>query len=122
MPLFGHSDNHAGIQAADLLCSAFLFPMATYMYCLGHIKTIMRILIISSSETSSGEGLKNFSFGIRMNVNGGVAEFTPATSSTDNDPLCCLVPMCPNPARESISGENALRACKRPCIEYFPDS
>jgi hypothetical protein len=27
-----------GIQAADLLCSAFLFPMATYTYCLRHIK------------------------------------------------------------------------------------
>lgn len=38
MPIFGHSDNHAGIQAADLLCSAFLFPMAAYAYCLGHVK------------------------------------------------------------------------------------
>jgi hypothetical protein len=40
MPLFGHSDNHAGIQLADLLCSAFLFPMATYSYCMGHVHSV----------------------------------------------------------------------------------
>jgi hypothetical protein len=37
MPTFGHSDNHAGIQIADLLASALLFPMATNAFCLGHI-------------------------------------------------------------------------------------
>ena len=37
MPTFGHSENHVGIQVADLLCSAFLFPMATCTYCLGHL-------------------------------------------------------------------------------------
>ena len=31
MPMFGHSDNHAGIQAADMICSAFLFPMAAFV-------------------------------------------------------------------------------------------
>lgn len=36
MPTFGHSQNHAGLQVADLLCSAMLFPMATRRYCLGH--------------------------------------------------------------------------------------
>lgn len=28
MPTFGHSDNHAGLQLADILCSALLFPIA----------------------------------------------------------------------------------------------
>jgi hypothetical protein len=37
MPTFGHSDNHAGIQIADLLASALLFPMATNAFCLGHV-------------------------------------------------------------------------------------
>jgi hypothetical protein len=37
MPLFGHSDNHSVIQVADLLCSAFLYPMAAYVYCMGKI-------------------------------------------------------------------------------------
>lgn len=40
MPVFGHSDNHAGIQAADLICSAFLFPMATHAYCQGRVTNI----------------------------------------------------------------------------------
>jgi hypothetical protein len=37
MPTFGHSENHAGIQIADLLCSALLFPMAVDAYCEGHL-------------------------------------------------------------------------------------
>jgi hypothetical protein len=40
MPLFGHSDNHAGIQMADFISSALLFPMATYAYCLGHVNNV----------------------------------------------------------------------------------
>jgi len=35
MPTFGHSDNHAGLQIADLLCSAFLVPLAIHGYCQG---------------------------------------------------------------------------------------
>jgi len=34
MPSFGDSKNHAGIQVADILCSAFLFPMVMHTYCL----------------------------------------------------------------------------------------
>lgn len=37
MPVFGHSDNHAGLQCADLFCSALMFPLATFTYCLGHV-------------------------------------------------------------------------------------
>lgn len=37
MPTFGHSENHAGLQLADLICSAFLFPMAIDAYCRGQI-------------------------------------------------------------------------------------
>lgn len=40
MPTFGHSENHAGLQIADLLASALLFPMATHAYCLGHVQSI----------------------------------------------------------------------------------
>lgn len=32
MPVFGHSDNHAGLQIADLLCSAVLAPIASSVY------------------------------------------------------------------------------------------
>jgi len=37
MPAFGHSDNHVGIQLADLLASALLFPMAVFTFCSGHV-------------------------------------------------------------------------------------
>lgn len=40
MPTFGHSDNHAGLQVADLVASAFLFPMATRRYCRGHVTSV----------------------------------------------------------------------------------
>ena len=32
MPVFGHSDNHAGLQIADTLCSAVLAPIACAVY------------------------------------------------------------------------------------------
>ena len=34
MPLFGQSNNHAGIQIADLINSALIYPMACVRYCL----------------------------------------------------------------------------------------
>ena len=40
MPTFGHSENHAGVQIADLVCSAFLFPMAVDAYCRGALKSV----------------------------------------------------------------------------------
>src|SRR6202162_1815833 len=40
LPGFVHSDNHAGIQIADLLCSALLAPIAGYTYCAGHVMNI----------------------------------------------------------------------------------
>ncbi len=40
MPTFGNSENHAGLQIADLLCSSLLFPIAAYSYCLGHVRSV----------------------------------------------------------------------------------
>jgi uncharacterized protein DUF3800 len=40
MPTFGHSQNHAGLQVVDLVCSAMLFPMATYAYCTGQVQSV----------------------------------------------------------------------------------
>ena len=34
LPVFGHSENHAMIQLADWISSAFLFPMSAYTYCI----------------------------------------------------------------------------------------
>jgi hypothetical protein len=40
MPTFGHSENHVGLQACDLLCSALLFPIAAFAYCAGHVTNV----------------------------------------------------------------------------------
>lgn len=39
-PVFGHSDNHALLQVTDALCSAVLFPMASYICCTGYVNNI----------------------------------------------------------------------------------
>lgn len=39
-PLFGHSENISGLQMVDLLCSAFLTPIAIQTYCKNHIGNI----------------------------------------------------------------------------------
>lgn len=38
MPVFGHSENHAGLQIADFLCSAVLAPVAAAVYAGGYEK------------------------------------------------------------------------------------
>jgi hypothetical protein len=40
LPAFAHSDNHAGLQIADALCSALITPIAIHSYCSGHINSI----------------------------------------------------------------------------------
>ncbi len=35
-PVFGRSQNYVGIQIADLIASAIVFPAAAYTYCTGH--------------------------------------------------------------------------------------
>lgn len=37
LPTFGVSNNHVGLQITDLICSALLFPMASSVYCHGHV-------------------------------------------------------------------------------------
>jgi len=37
LPMFAHSDNHAGLQLADTICSALICPIAINTYCDGYI-------------------------------------------------------------------------------------
>lgn len=39
-PLFGVSNNHAGLQITDILTSSLLCPMATYTYCTGYVTNV----------------------------------------------------------------------------------
>lgn len=38
MPFFGHSENHVGIQIADLINSALVYPMASVRYCQAQVE------------------------------------------------------------------------------------
>ena len=40
LPTFAHSENHAGIQICDIVCSSLLFPIAAEAYCTGHIANV----------------------------------------------------------------------------------
>jgi hypothetical protein len=40
MPTFGHSENHVGLQLADLVASGLIFPMASHCYCTGHVQSV----------------------------------------------------------------------------------
>ena len=37
-PTFGHSENHILLQITDIICSALIFPIASYSYCTGYIQ------------------------------------------------------------------------------------
>ena len=40
MPTYGDSQNHAGLQIADLLAAGIVFPMASYTYCTGFVDNV----------------------------------------------------------------------------------
>ena len=40
LPTFAHSENHAGLQLCDIVCSALLYPIACFAYCTGHVTNV----------------------------------------------------------------------------------
>jgi len=40
LPAFSHSDNHAGLQVCDAICSATVTPIAVETYCTGHVNNV----------------------------------------------------------------------------------
>lgn len=40
LPAFSHSDNHAGLQLCDTICSSLIVPIAIHTYCEGYITGI----------------------------------------------------------------------------------
>ena len=40
LPTFGHSNNHAGLQICDIVCSGLLYPIACFAYCTGHVNNV----------------------------------------------------------------------------------
>lgn len=62
MPLYGHSDNHVGLQLTDILCSALLFPIATLAYCSGYVNSVHVSPKFEALQTRYAERLKDLSF------------------------------------------------------------
>lgn len=40
LPTFGHSENHAGIQLCDIICSGLLYPIAAQAYSTGYVANV----------------------------------------------------------------------------------
>jgi hypothetical protein len=40
LPVFGHSENHAGIQLVDIISSGIITPMAVHSFCSGCISSL----------------------------------------------------------------------------------
>ncbi len=71
MPTFGHSENHAGIQVADLLCSALLFPMAIDAFCEGHLTSChVRVGRYRVLRTRFGADIRHFQHRYQQPGNG----------------------------------------------------
>jgi hypothetical protein len=59
VPTFGQSENHAGIQLCDILCSALLYPIACFAYCTGFVGNVHVQPRASVLRQRYGERIKN---------------------------------------------------------------
>jgi len=62
LPTFGHSDNHAGLQIADTICSAIITPIAAFTYCTGHVNNIHVDASYSRIKSFLSARLKNLQY------------------------------------------------------------
>lgn len=63
VPTFGHSDNHAGLQMMDFVCSALLFPIAAQVCCAGHMTDLTHLSPhYDNLRIRYGERLKNLQY------------------------------------------------------------
>lgn len=80
LPTFAHSENHAGIQLCDILCSALLYPIAAEAYCSGHVGNIHVQAGAATLRQRFGEELQNLQFRYREPLgkwNGGIVVSDP---------------------------------------------
>ena len=87
MPLFGHSENHVGIQIADLLNSALVYPMACIRFCQPSVQHAHVDVAFEELWTKFGERIENLQAvqdGIRVIDVGGAGEnVLPFTGISD---------------------------------------
>lgn len=81
LPTFGHSDNHAALQLADLVCSALLFPIAAQVCAAAHLTDHTHCdPHYLNLKTRFGERLKDLQYRYQNNKNwweGGVTLADP---------------------------------------------
>ncbi len=58
LPTFGHSDNHAGLQICDIVCSVLLCPIACFAYCMGHVNNVHVQPSVANLRRRYGQQLK----------------------------------------------------------------
>jgi hypothetical protein len=62
-PTFGHSDNHAGLQLMDMVCSGLLFPIAAEKCCLMHLQDHTHCFAQHANlRTRYGQQLRNLQY------------------------------------------------------------
>lgn len=62
LPVFGHSNNHAGLQVCDLLCSGIVFPLAVNAYCAGKVQSFHVRPGYAGMVQEHGERLKQMQY------------------------------------------------------------
>ncbi len=62
LPTFAHSDNHAGLQLCDTICSALLFPISSYVYCSGHVANVHVQSKFADLKSRYGAKLRDMQF------------------------------------------------------------
>ncbi len=63
VPTFGHSDNHAGLQMMDCVCSALFFPMVAQACCAKHLTDHTHVSVhYESLSKRFGERLRNLQY------------------------------------------------------------
>ena len=65
LPTFGHSENHAGLQICDIVCSALLYPIACFAYCTGHVNNVHVQPRAAALRVRYGEQLKTLQYRFR---------------------------------------------------------
>lgn len=76
MPTFSHSENHAGLQIADLIVSGILYPLSSHVYCSGQINSVHVHPKFGDLKGAFGRRLKDLQFryfdALRNQWNGGL--------------------------------------------------
>ena len=70
LPTFGHSENHAGLQICDLVCSALLYPIACFAYCTGHVNNVHVQPSATYLRQRYGQQLKALQYRYQNETNG----------------------------------------------------